>query len=148
MTGTIYHIKLTTGEDIFGQLIETGKTSIEMREVLVMETISFQESKYMFMTRYTPFSDSPNILINKDQIVFGGEVSEVVKNHYETSLSYCQLHSDSKFEEGIVSGTTFLAKMIAKEFQENETDMVIDSEELGDRGDRLLAKLKSSSTKH
>lgn len=133
----ILHLKLSTGEDIFGQEVTIKDGLVILHEVLVMETIQSEESKYMFMTRYTPFQENKTIAIPAIQIMFYGAVTDVVKNHYINSLEFCHKMSDENFNEGIQSATGYLKRVLASE---QNTDEVIEDDEL------LIAK--ASPTKH
>ena len=134
----ILHLRLSTGEDIFGQEVTIKDGLVILNEVLVMETIQNDESKYMFMTRYTPFSENKTIAIPAIQIVYYGAVTDVVKNHYIHSLEFCQSMSDDNFKEGIETATSYLKKILASNGSEPEELLEDDS----------LLRLTPSKTKH
>jgi hypothetical protein len=141
----IIHIKLLTGEDIFGQEITITKDYVVVREVLIMETIQSDESKYMFMTRYSPFSNESSISIPYPQVVFISPVTEAVKDHYIHALQFCLTRSDENFQEGISAATKYLKKVLAKQEPAESID-----EELSpnDINDWIESVIKPSTTKH
>lgn len=143
----IIHIKLLTGEDIFGQEVIITKEHVVVSEVLIMETIQSDESKYMFMTRYTPFSKESSISIPYPQVVFISPVTEAVKDHYIHALQFCLTRSDDNFQEGIAAATKYLKKVLAKK---EAAEVVPLDEELSqnDINDWIESITKPSTTKH
>lgn len=112
----VVHLKLINGDELFAKLISEQGGLVHLDDVMQMETIQSQEEtvKYLFMSRYSPYSKLQSMSIARSQIVFILEVDETVKIHYETSVQYATQIADRKFLEGIADATKFLAKAIVK----------------------------------
>jgi len=104
------------------QVLEENGTTIQIQNVLIMETIEANESRYMFMTRYTPFSLVHSIQIPRSQTVFVSPVADAVENHYRHALEFCITHSDKTFLKGIEMATTHLVKVLASKNETTEEE--------------------------
>lgn len=132
----IIYLKLVTGEELFAMVEKKSPEDMILNDVMIMETVGEPGDtvKYMFMSRYTPYTNNHKIRIGWDKIIYTSTVTDVVETHYRKSLSYAKNIADAKFMEGIADATSYI-------------DMVLDKKE----NEELIEDqfvTESSSTKH
>jgi hypothetical protein len=109
----IVYLKLVTGEELFADLISKDGDILMLDNVMIMETIhSSQDVKYMFMSRYTQYCDNHSIVIDRSNVVFMNEASEIIKKHYLISVEYADVISDERFTQGILDAQKYLSTLI------------------------------------
>jgi hypothetical protein len=135
----IVYLKLINGDELFGQCVGEENGQVFLNDVFIMETYQTEEdTKYLFMTRYSQYSNDHSMVLNRDVIIFMAEATEIVKLHYERSVEYANKIADDKFMIGISNATKHLARSL--EIFEGKPEL-----ELKERNNRSET---SPSTKH
>ena len=112
----IVYIKLVNGEELFAELHGEHEGKLLLSDVMVMETVGVEETvKYMFMSRYSPYSINHSMEIDKKMVIFLSEVTEITKIHYERSLTYAREVSDKTFFDGIKEASEYLEMVTEKD---------------------------------
>lgn len=143
----IVYLKLTNGDELFANRVGEEDNKIFLDDVMVMETISVDgDMKYLFMARYTQYSDLHSLSLDKANVVFCHEASGVIKNHYGISVQYAKQISDNKFRDGITEASKYLTFILKKH---NEQQSFSEKESFETVKDRILGTFESNSnTKH
>lgn len=137
---TVY-IKLTNGDELFAELVGEEDNKVLLSNVMIMETIQTEgEMKYLFMSRYSQYSEMHSMGIDRSIIIFMHDASDVIKTHYEISVRYAEQLSDQRFSDGIAAASRYLSAVLEKnrdtKDEEEEEPAVVS------------IKSNSSSTKH
>lgn len=109
----IVYLRLANGDELFANRISEEGSTILLDNVMIMETVHVEdETKYMFMTRYTQYCDKHSMAIERSQIIFLNEASDVVKRHYTISVQFAEEASDARLDNGIRQATSYLRKVL------------------------------------
>jgi hypothetical protein len=141
----IIYLKLINGDELFAKLMGKENSDLLLDDVLVMETVPTGDDavKYMFMSRYTAYSKLHSMKMDLNKIVFSGEVSETVKNHYLKSLEFAIKISDERLMDSISEASQYLSLVIDKESKKNGTSKKDDLlDQLKIFGDRSIPPTK------
>lgn len=114
----IVHIRLFSGDELFGRLIGEENGVLFLEDLMVMETLAVNNdevSKYLFMSRWVQYCDDHSMVIGRDEVMYVKVPTDAVKNHYRVSLEFAQKVSDHTLETGIRDATAYLKKIIDKE---------------------------------
>jgi hypothetical protein len=146
MDDDIVYLKLTNGDELFATRISELNDKVFLDDVMIMETIQTDGNmKYLFMSRFTQYSDIHSMSLDKSCIVFIHEASAVVKNHYSISVQYAKQISDERFISGIADASKYLSFILKKDQKRTETK----EESFEGVKDRILGTFESKTgTKH
>lgn len=146
MDDDIVYLKLINGDELFANRIGEEDNHIFLNNVMIMETIQTDGNmKYLFMSRYSQYSDMHSMSLDKSCIVFIHEASSIVKNHYSISVQYAKQISDERFTSGIADASKFLSLILKKDQKRTDTS----DESFEGVKDRILGTYESKSgTKH
>jgi hypothetical protein len=142
----VVYLKLTNGDELFAKCMGEEKGSILLDDVMAMEIIATSDdsTKYMFMSRYSPYGNNHSMALEQSKVVFMSEVTDIVRSHYETSLQYANQISDDKFQEGIAEATKYLNFVLEQQKKKIKDPDIFDTVR-----DRVLGTFESdSTTKH
>lgn len=117
----IIYIKLMNGEELFASLEKNiANQTLILNNVMIMETVGEpgEVVKYMFMSRYSPYSTNHKISVPLEKIVYWSHVTDVVEKHYRRSVEYAQNIADAKFMEGIADATSYIDMVLDKKEQD------------------------------
>jgi len=112
----IVYLKLINGDEIFAEYHGDHENTVLLSNVMIMEAISTPDEtvKYLFMSRYSPYSILHSMSIDRSKIVFLSEATETVRKHYNMSVVYAIQVTDRKFQEGISEATSYIQMAINK----------------------------------
>lgn len=134
----VVYIKLVNGEELFAHLVGEEDGKLLLTEPMIMETVQTEgETKYLFMARYTQYSEVYSMSLDKKLVVFIHDASPTVKNHYLVSVQFAKQINDTRFKDGITDATRYLNSILKNEDKKNKIPT------------ELLGSFESdSSTKH
>jgi len=144
----VVYIKLVSGDELFAQLHGQEDGKILLSGVLIMEVISDSEemtAKYLFMSRYSPYTLTDSMTINLDQVIHFSEVNPTIRNHYFKSLEYATKIADGRLLSGIADASAYLTLILDQETERVSKTLqdIFDSAK-----ESVMTDLPTSPTKH
>lgn len=114
MTDEIYYLRLNTGDEIIGRVIEENPNTFQLilDNPLKIEVSEDNDSSMIFFSRYNPYSNDTSIAINMTSIVLFQTASDVVSDYYIKSVDFCKSYIDKQFKKGIASATSYVDKVL------------------------------------
>lgn len=144
---SVVYIKLLTGEELIGSLSGDDGVTMTVTEPLAMESGLDDDDpsrRYVFMSRFSPYSADPHISIKHAAIAFHVPVSTTVARYYEVSLRYCSMYTDPKFIEGIQDTTDQIEVALKDDEDKAETEKPKKKELLSESARELLTRALTS----
>lgn len=123
MSGQVYFVKMTTGEEVIAELYR-HHDDVVMRDPMQFEYSESDGKRFLFLSRYNPFIEEPTIRLHSRSVMFMKPVTDEVGRYYRSSVDYCRKVSDETFKVGIKQATSWTHEMLeSPEGEAVEDDM-------------------------
>lgn len=111
----VYLLKLSNGEEIFGQIPPDGQSipgQVTILDPMTAEARNLADgSSAMVINRYLPLVKTNSIHLRQDSIIVMNEVSEALREYYELSVAYAR-RSDQALNENIRTASAYMRKVL------------------------------------
>lgn len=113
-------IKLTNGDEIFGEIVASGSNSISVNEPMIAESRRTQDgTSAMVIIRYIPFITEQAIVFQNKDVITITTLNASMTKYYYLSVKYAS-KQDSYMSKNVETACTYMEKVLRGDFDTEE----------------------------